>query len=201
MSQLMNCHDLHERVLVIHRYIQPSLRFRRNHFRSILMWVGILVAVMNLNASGHAQTWLSVTASSTTAGATTVTWTTAVPSDSQVEYGPTAAYGNFSALASTRITAHSVALSGLTPGTTYHFRVRSSDASGVLVTGGDNTLATATAIKISVSPLTSTLTSSGTQQFTATVSNIRTRRFRGQQRRERSVRPACLPHRRRRLRQ
>lgn len=39
------------------------------------------------------------------------------------------------------------------------------------MTGGDNTLATASAIKISLSPLTSTLTASGTQQFTATVSN------------------------------
>ena len=148
-----------------------STRNQQNHFRGILLWLGILVAAMNLIPPAHAQTWLSVTASSTTAGAATVTWTTAVPSDSQVEYGSTAAYGNFSALASTRITAHSVALSGLTAGTTYHFRVRSSDATGVLVIGGDNTLATASAVTISVSPLTANLAASGTQQFTATVSN------------------------------
>ncbi len=167
----MSSFDLHERALVSQRSIQSSTRIRRNYFRALLLWVGIVVAVMNLNASGHAQTWLSVTASSTTASAATVTWSTAVPSDSQVEYGATAAYGNFSALASTRSTGHSVALSGLASGTTYHFRVRSSDATGILVTGGDNTLATASAIKISLSPLTASLAANGTQQFTATVSN------------------------------
>jgi Purple acid Phosphatase, N-terminal domain len=149
MSHLTSNPDLHERVLVSHRTVRSSTRIHRNHFRGLVLWIGLVIAIMNLNASGQAQTWLSVTASSTTADAATVTWTTAVPSDSQVEYGPTAAYGNFSALASSKITGHSVALSGLTPGTTYHFRVRSSDATGVLVTGGDNTLATASASKIS----------------------------------------------------
>jgi Purple acid Phosphatase, N-terminal domain/Viral BACON domain len=163
--------DLCERPLVSQRNILSSIWNQQNHFRGILLWVGILVAAINLIPPAQAQTWLSVTASSTTAGAATVTWTTAVPSDSQVEYGPTAAYGNFSALASTRITAHSVALSGLTAGTTYHFRVRSSDATGVLVTGADNILTTASAITISVTPLTANLAASGTQQFTAKVSN------------------------------
>jgi Purple acid Phosphatase, N-terminal domain len=163
--------DLHERALVSHRYIQPSPRLRRTYLRDVALLVGILFALMSLSESLQAQTWLSVTASSTTTGAATVTWNTAVPSDSQVEYGPTAAYGNISALAPARITSHSVALSGLTAGTTYHFRVRSSDGSGVLVTGGDNTLATTSAVKISLSPLTASLAASGTQQFTATVSN------------------------------
>lgn len=167
----MSSFDPRERSLVSHRNIGSSTRNQQNHFRGILLWLGILVAAMNLIPPALAQTWLSVTASSTTAGTATVTWTTAVPSDSQVEYGPTAAYGNFSALASTRITAHSVALSGLTAGTTYHFRVRSGDATGVLVTGADNTLATASAITISVSPLTANVAAGGTQQFTATVSN------------------------------
>ena len=167
----MSSFDLGERSLVSQPTIQASTLHRRIFFRRIVLGIAIVIAVMALHTPGHAQTWLSVTASSTTAGAATVTWTTAVPSDSQVEYGTTAAYGNFSALASSKITAHSVALSGLTAGTTYHFRVRSSDATGVLVIGGDNTLATASPITISVSPLTANLAASGTQQFTATVSN------------------------------
>jgi phosphodiesterase/alkaline phosphatase D-like protein len=47
-----------------------------------------------------------------------------------VDYGtsPTALTQNVSDAAA--VTAHSVRLTGLTPGTTYHYRVRSSDASG-----------------------------------------------------------------------
>ena len=157
--------------LVSRRLFHYCKQTRGHRFLCVALWVGILTIAMNLIPSAQAQTWLSATASSTTAGAATVTWSTAVPSDSQVEYGTTAVYGNLSALASAKTTAHSIALSGLTPGTTYHFRVRSSDASGVLVIGADNTLATASAITISVLPLTATLAASGTQQFTATVSN------------------------------
>lgn len=63
-----------------------------------------------------------------TATGAVVTWTTDVPSDSQVEYGPTSAYGSATALDPTGVTNHSRTLSGLTAGTLYHFRVRSADA-------------------------------------------------------------------------
>ena len=59
-----------------------------------------------------------------------MTWTTDEASDSRVDYGtsPTALTANVSDAAA--VTAHSVPLTGLTPGSTYHYRVRSSDASG-----------------------------------------------------------------------
>jgi hypothetical protein len=63
----------------------------------------------------------------TSTGAT-VTWTTDVASDSQVEYGTTSGYGSTSALNPAGVTSHSVTLTGLTAGTTYHYRVRSADA-------------------------------------------------------------------------
>ena len=68
-----------------------------------------------------------------TAGSTTsftVTWTTDEPSDSRLEYGPTTAYGS-TASGPALVTAHSVTVSGLTAGTTYHFRAGSTDACGV----------------------------------------------------------------------
>src|SRR5205085_5897089 len=43
------------------------------------------------------------------------------------------------------VTGHTVALSGLVAGTTYHFRVKSRDAAGNLATSGDYTFATASA--------------------------------------------------------
>jgi hypothetical protein len=84
----------------------------------------------------------SVTASSITASAATITWTTDKASDSQVDYGPTTAYGSTSALNSNLVTSHSITLSGLGSTTLYHFRVRSRDAAGNLATSSDFTLTT-----------------------------------------------------------
>jgi hypothetical protein len=62
-------------------------------------------------------------------GSATVTWTTNEPSDSRVDYGTTTALGQ-SATDGALVTAHSVLLTGLTPGTTYNYRVRSADGAG-----------------------------------------------------------------------
>jgi fibronectin type 3 domain-containing protein len=77
----------------------------------------------------------------TTSGAT-ISWTTNEASTTQVEYGLTTAYGSTTSLDATMQTSHSQALSGLTPGTGYHYRVRSSDAAGNLASSGDNTFTT-----------------------------------------------------------
>src|SRR5207237_1249497 len=70
----------------------------------------------------------------------TIQWTTNEASDSQVEYGLTTAYASPTRSDATPRTAHSVALSGLTDGTTYHYRVKSKDAAGNLATSADSTL-------------------------------------------------------------
>ena len=62
--------------------------------------------------------------------AATVTWTTDEPADSRVDYGTTAGSLTQNATDASAVTAHSVRLTGLTPGTTYHYRVRSADGSG-----------------------------------------------------------------------
>lgn len=56
---------------------------------------------------------------------TTITWTTDLPSDSQVHYGADSAYGTDSPLDTTQVTSHSVTLTGLTAATTYHYAVAS----------------------------------------------------------------------------
>jgi len=73
----------------------------------------------------------------------TITWNTDENATSQVEYGVTSAYGNFSAADGTADnTNHSVVLSSLTDGTDYHFRIISSDASSNTSTSGDNIFTT-----------------------------------------------------------
>lgn len=77
-----------------------------------------------------------------TASEATVTWTTNLPADSQVVYGPTAAYGSSTPLNSTLVTSHSVTLTGLTSGTTYHYKAQSG-ASGSTAASSDATFITA----------------------------------------------------------
>ena len=79
----------------------------------------------------------AVSASALTTTGATIAWTTDEPSDSQVEYGTTTAYGTLSPLAGTRVKKHSDAAHGLTPGTLYHFRVRSRDFAGNLALSAD----------------------------------------------------------------
>lgn len=64
-------------------------------------------------------------------------WNPTIAGDSSVDYGTTSSYGSV-ATNSAVTNFHSVELTGLTPGTTYHYRIRSSD--GTL--GADNTFTT-----------------------------------------------------------
>jgi Bacterial Ig domain/Purple acid Phosphatase, N-terminal domain len=84
----------------------------------------------------------NVQANPTSSGAT-ITWTTNIASDSQVEYGTTTAYGTLTTRDPTLVTSHAATLSGLSGGTTYHYRVRSADSGGNLNISGDFTFNTA----------------------------------------------------------
>ena len=88
----------------------------------------------------------------------TVTWTTNEASTSQVEYGTTTGYGSTTALDSNKVTSHSVNLTALTPGTLYHFRVKSENTGGLSVSN-DYTFTTNSLpviSNVSVSDLTNT---------------------------------------------
>ncbi len=89
-----------------------------------------------------------VSALSPTSSGVTINWLTNEASDSQVEYGRTTAYGQVTALNASLITNHSMALSGLSAGTLYNFRVRSRDAAGNLAVSGNYTFTTAAALTV-----------------------------------------------------
>jgi phosphodiesterase/alkaline phosphatase D-like protein len=84
----------------------------------------------------------SVSASASSSAAV-VSWTTSESSDAQVEYGTTAAYGSLTVLNSAKVTSHTQSIGNLTPGTLYHYRVRSRDAAGNLAMSADYTFTTA----------------------------------------------------------
>lgn len=69
-------------------------------------------------------------------------WATTVPATSRVEYGLTDEYGQETAEDTLAVVEHSVLLTGLLNGESYHFRVHSRDAYGSQVSSPDSTFAT-----------------------------------------------------------
>ncbi len=64
----------------------------------------------------------------------TITWTTNEPADSAVHFGTDSASLTQTASNPALVTSHNVGLTGLTPNTTYFYRVTSADAAGNLAT-------------------------------------------------------------------
>jgi len=71
-----------------------------------------------------------------------ITWSTSDLTDSQVEYGADSSYGSRTSLDQSLVSEHRVLLTGLSPETTYHFRVISKDEDGNIHVSGDFTFVT-----------------------------------------------------------
>jgi hypothetical protein len=100
-------------------------------------------AVVNVTVSNNpAPVISSASASGVSSSGATLNWSTDVPADSQVEYGPTVAYGSSTILNTTLVVSHAQALSGLAAGTLYHYRVKSRSGAGTLAVSGDLTFTT-----------------------------------------------------------
>lgn len=85
----------------------------------------------------------SVSASSTADGTgVDIAWATDVNSTSQVSYGLTSSYSTSTTPDTDLVTSHSVAITGLTPSTAYHFQLASTGSNGSTTTSGDMTFVT-----------------------------------------------------------
>ena len=103
-----------------------------------------------------------------------VSWSTNIAANSAVDYGTTANYGASTATNTTMVTSHQVAVTGLTSGTLYHFRVRSTDANNASASSPDMTFATAgdtTPPVVSITGPANGATVSGTVSVTANASD------------------------------
>jgi phosphodiesterase/alkaline phosphatase D-like protein len=78
-----------------------------------------------------------------TAVTATINWLTDEPGDTQVQFGRTTAYGATTPVDPTPRATHAVLLTGLTPSTSYHYRVLSRDVAGNLAVSGDLSFTTA----------------------------------------------------------
>jgi len=84
----------------------------------------------------------SINASNIAATAATISWTTSIAADSQIEYGPTISYGSQTALITNLVSSHVQTLSGLMSNTTYNYRVKSREITGSLATSANFTFTT-----------------------------------------------------------
>lgn len=84
----------------------------------------------------------AVTVDTLTHDSAEISWSTSEPADSQVEYGPTESYGSTSELDPSLVFDHKVLLTGLSPETTYHFRVISKNQKGDTYVSNDFTFTT-----------------------------------------------------------
>mgnify|MGYP001575588965 FL=1 len=76
----------------------------------------------------------------------TISWTTDEVANAEVEYGTTAGYGSTTPLDTDLGINHSITITGLTPDTEYHYRVRSSDEIGNIAHSTDNIFTTSPVI-------------------------------------------------------
>lgn len=107
---------------------------------------------VNAKAAARGPTISDIIVRQTTLTSATIAWTTDAPASSQVEYGKTSKYGLLVPLEPkddpssgtwVGVTSHMVLITGLSSGTTYYFRVRSKDATGVeSISTGDKTFKT-----------------------------------------------------------
>jgi len=112
-------------------------------------------------ASGVVLATATVAAASVAPTSAMITWQTNKPSDQQVIYGTTTAYGLSTSLDPTLSLSHSQTLTNLQPETTYHFRVRSRDEGGSVSQSADLTFTTP--IEVLISTLSPTGGTTGTQ--------------------------------------
>ncbi|HEY8998944.1 MAG TPA: ricin-type beta-trefoil lectin domain protein [Candidatus Saccharimonadales bacterium] len=124
------------------------------------------VTTIVLNGGSTTTTTSAPTISSVASGTpstsgATVTWTTDQSSTSQVQYGTSTSYGSTTAEDASMATSHSVTVSGLAAGTTYHYRVISTNNNGQTTSSSDYTFTTAAASTTPTPPTPPTATTLG----------------------------------------
>ena len=114
----------------------------------------------------------SVAAWPVNATSASILWTTDQNATSQVKFGTTAAYGVQTVLNGTLGLYHGVQLSGLTPGTTYHFSALSMGATGSLGSSPDFSFTTSGTAPLVISAVTASAITGSSATITWTTDVI-----------------------------
>jgi hypothetical protein len=105
----------------------------------------MIAHILSLDTTAPAISGTGDLAASSVSSTVTITWTTDERATSQVEHGTTTSYGSNTTLNTSLVTRHSVTLTDLAAGTTYHYRVKSKDIANNEAQSGDLTFTTASA--------------------------------------------------------
>jgi Purple acid Phosphatase, N-terminal domain len=116
----------------------------RTTIATIIVAVGLLLATSSAALTAEAEPTLSdISAFDVNPTTVNITWTVSEPATGQVEYGPDTEYGSFTDLeASLDYSTHIQDITGLEPGTEYHYRVLSTTGAGISLTSDDQTFIT-----------------------------------------------------------
>ncbi|MBI5613323.1 redoxin domain-containing protein [Candidatus Gottesmanbacteria bacterium] len=101
----------------------------------------VSVGIFNQTASGSGLSLSAIGVRSSSTTEAKIEWTSSVAADSTLDYGTSDSYGS-TKTDGTLATSHSFTLTGLTAATTYHYRVKSTDALGNQSQSGDGTFKT-----------------------------------------------------------
>jgi len=119
--------------------------------------------ILSLDTAAPVISAIGGLAASSPSAAVTITWTTDERATSQVEYGTTTDYGSVTNLDTNLVTKHSVKLTDLDTGCTYHYRVKSKDVANNEARSQDRTFTTvATAPLVTTDDPSSITTTSAT---------------------------------------
>jgi hypothetical protein len=99
--------------------------------------------VLSLCLPACAQTWFTNVTKTPTTNSCAIGWTTAVPTIARIEYGLAAgSYTKSNATSTQYWRSKTATISGLTAGTTYHFRIVAADTSNDWINSLDYTCTT-----------------------------------------------------------
>jgi hypothetical protein len=117
--------------------------------------------------TGPAPVITAVSAGNITSTSATITWTTDQPSNSEVNYGVTTAYGSTTGPDNAYRTTHSVTLTGLTPGMAFDYQVISANSSNAAATSSNCTFQTAP--QMAAPPVISSIQTSAATSTSVTI--------------------------------
>lgn len=105
-------------------------KFYRNYEYSPSLAAQLFIEYEGARATSQIPVISNIVVDNITKNSINVSWTTNLPTDSQIEYGQDNKYGSTTTLDPTATTSHSKTITGLSPDTQYTFRIRSKYIDG-----------------------------------------------------------------------